>query len=404
MGAKKNNRKRAIILNHMFTGNYLEDNIGHEIVNLFSDDERKQYIYLCKDGLFNRNDIDVEYVVQVRRPDKTKGTLEIINIASKLSKCEPDDDPIYGKIPITEIFKHNVQQQEVCVTFKAKHISKPIGHVYIFEPNSDVCKDEDVYRIVLNSHKPSQQLREYILEEVDEEGNTKQDSDYYKLKSLIENSDYISKKVTLPKVNLSCDISASAAEIYGIQNLELPYSNAFRYFINKYPEMFLELCDCVEDEKVIKVYREWKNIDLIVECQKNLFVIENKIFSDLNGKDGDQLSVYHSRIEDVIKDNKSPFYGKNPIYILLKPDHNNLKMKVENDTTWKVVRYSKVYNFLKSHKSFKKDNELIDFARSLEPHAQVDYNFSVMQKRFVRAINKCKGTNITLNKIKNEII
>ena len=294
MGAKKNNRKRAIILNHMFTGNYLEDNIGHEIVNLFSDDERKQYIYLCKDGLFNRNDIDVEYVVQVRRPDKTKGTLEIINIASKLSKCEPDDVPIYGKIPISEIFKHNVQQQEVCVTFKAKHISKPIGHVYIFEPNSDVCKDEDVYRIVLNSHKPSQQLREYILEEVDEEGNTKQDSDYYKLKSLIENSDYISKKVTLPKVNLSCDISASAAEIYGIQNLELPYSNAFRYFINKYPEMFLELCDCVEDEKVMSV----RGRDLISGLPKNVDISASHIREALQ----ESIQVVIDAIKQTLED------------------------------------------------------------------------------------------------------
>ena len=37
--------KNVIILNHMFTGKYLNENIGHEIVNLFSDDNDKQYIY-----------------------------------------------------------------------------------------------------------------------------------------------------------------------------------------------------------------------------------------------------------------------------------------------------------------------------------------------------------------------
>jgi hypothetical protein len=40
------------------------------------------YIYLCKDGRFNRNDIDIakSYVIQVRRPANIKNTLEIIPI------------------------------------------------------------------------------------------------------------------------------------------------------------------------------------------------------------------------------------------------------------------------------------------------------------------------------------
>ena len=57
MATKKNNRRRAIILNHMFTRNYLGDNIGHEIIILFSDDKRKQYIYTSvryKEPLCNR--------------------------------------------------------------------------------------------------------------------------------------------------------------------------------------------------------------------------------------------------------------------------------------------------------------------------------------------------------------
>ena len=42
---------------HMFIGIYLEDNIGHEIIILFSDDKRKQYIYTSvryKEPLCNR--------------------------------------------------------------------------------------------------------------------------------------------------------------------------------------------------------------------------------------------------------------------------------------------------------------------------------------------------------------
>ena len=65
-------KKKAIILNHMFTGDFLNDNIGHEVINLFVDDKEKHYVYLCKDGKFSREDVDIEnsYVVQVFRPEK----------------------------------------------------------------------------------------------------------------------------------------------------------------------------------------------------------------------------------------------------------------------------------------------------------------------------------------------
>ena len=126
--------KNVIILNHMFTGKYLNENIGHEIVNLFSDDNDKQYIYLCKDGKFNSDDRFVEHVVQVRRPDKTKGTLEIINVASQLNEYEEDNEtPTYGEKSIYEIFEQNLEQQEKCITFKANLMRKPKKHLYIWE-------------------------------------------------------------------------------------------------------------------------------------------------------------------------------------------------------------------------------------------------------------------------------
>ena len=61
----------------MFTGDYLDKNIGHEIINLFADDFDRNFIYLCKDGKFNRNDIDIEnsVVIQVYRPQNSKNLL-----------------------------------------------------------------------------------------------------------------------------------------------------------------------------------------------------------------------------------------------------------------------------------------------------------------------------------------
>lgn len=378
--------KNVIILNHMFTGKYLNENIGHEIINLFSDDKGEQYIYLCKDGNFTPDDRFVEHVVQVRRPDKTKGTLEIINIASELTEYQENTpEPEYGRKSIYAIFKQNQAQQEKCITFKANLVRKPLKHLYIWKdekPANSTMEGEG-----LKGFNPSQQMREYIYEELDEYGKTISESNYSKLKHLIEGR--LTQITKLPEVNLDCDISSSPAEIYGVEGRELSYSDAFKYFIENYPDLFKKFYKCYypnENIKNIKVYREWKNIDLIIEYDNQLCVVENKIFSDLNGVDGNQLSDYKDKIETATKDQESPFFGKIPkSYILLIPNHNNIEIK-EKD--WEIRKYKEIYDFLKKQEVYNDNPEIQDFIKSLEPHTHEDYNFSVMQKRFVRAIKQ----------------
>lgn len=383
--------RNVIILNHMFTGNYLSNNIGHEIINLFSADDGRQYIYLCKDGKFERNDVFVEHVVQVRRPDKTKNTLEIINIASNLSSYNKDsNEPYYGKVPVSEIFKYNNAQQEVCVTFIAGTMRKPLYNIPI-----RTSKDKTIIQgncIYLINYSPSQQLREYIYEELDENGRTKVDSNYYRLKNYIEGVNSTNIIDSLPAVDTNCDISTSVAEIYGILGRELSYSDAFCYFIEKYPNLFLEFFNnkgvCLDDEEILSVHREWQNIDLLVKCRKHWFVIENKIFSDLNGVDGNQLLTYRNRVETEISSNNS----LQVIYILLHPNHNNIILH-KDEENWQCLKYREVYYFLQSKQEQLDDAEFNEFLKSLEPHIYEDFNFSVMRKRFVRAIMKIINNN-----------
>ena len=179
-------KEKAIILNHMFTGDYLVDNIGHEIINLFADDFDWNFIYLCKDGEFNRDDIDIEnsYVIQVRRPVKSVNTLEIISVAvgirkvdsktetelnAKLeheSETKPKSVPTYGGKSIYKIFENNLQQQECCVTFIADKILTPKHTLYISHGN----KCDNKYNYITSITKnPSQQLREYLLENTDKD-------------------------------------------------------------------------------------------------------------------------------------------------------------------------------------------------------------------------------------------
>ena len=50
-----------IVINRMFTGDkYLNDsgneNIGHEIINLFRADDKNNYIYFCDSGKYNSSE------------------------------------------------------------------------------------------------------------------------------------------------------------------------------------------------------------------------------------------------------------------------------------------------------------------------------------------------------------
>lgn len=44
-----------IVLSKMFSGSYLLDNLGHELINLYQSDNGENYVYLNDDGMFDRS-------------------------------------------------------------------------------------------------------------------------------------------------------------------------------------------------------------------------------------------------------------------------------------------------------------------------------------------------------------
>ena len=108
----------------------------------------------------------------------------------------------------------------------------------------------------------------------------------------------------------SSKIAATPGDIYGISNLELPYSNAFKFFIERYPQLLAGFCEHLQksvkcdildeicqyfaehpNSQIEKIEREWKNIDILIEVDKKwVIVIENKIFSDINGKKENEIT------------------------------------------------------------------------------------------------------------------
>lgn len=405
---KNTSKKKAIILNHMFTGDYLNDNIGHEIINLFADDNGNNYIYLCRDGKFSGKydnvyiDIANSYVIQVRRPANLKDTLEIISIAAGLEKINEDDVfknssacPMYGGLSVYDIFSGNKMQQDNCVTFKAEKIFIPKVPVYI----KHGAKCNIVNPDVTIKKKPSQQLREYILEGSD---------DYNALLKIIpqlctnsQDAQWILRDPNNNKVTSNANV-VTAVDIYGIQTRELSYSNAIKYYIDEYPELLREFCKSkgckisFSEKFAPIVRREWYNIDILIDFGETVIVVENKVLSGLNGvkEDKTQLDVYEETISSEYvgkggEKEKNPFYGKQYVFVLLTPNHNDIDLK----ESWIRISYKDLYEFLKEKvqlSPYKEDFLFCDFVASLADHAKEDYNKVLMHNKFIRSIEKRK--------------
>lgn len=388
---------KEIILNHMFTGDYLDGNIGHEIINLYDDDKGDRYIYLCSDGRFNASIHSIpEAVILVRRPYKSRNLLEIIGVARKL---EPLVDPVkiqenikYGGVPVTKIFTANSSQQNICVTFKAGEFLWPSIPLYIYH-GKNVLVDVSAERInkdihILDPFSPSRIMREYFKD------TTK---NYNILSDIIAKGSWEKKETRITQEDLDKSYPVSSMEIYGIQHRELSFSNAFRCFLLRFPEILSEFVDFLKcpnininvnsNNKYI-VEREKYHTDILIKADNTVIVVENKIFSDINGKTlGNQLSEYEAKIANKFKGHEQHFY-------ILVPDHNDLKIPVEN-SNWKKIPYSKINDFLESQDiNCKNDFQLRDFQQTISDHSQKDYNYSIMRKKFIRAIKSVNKGNM----------
>ena len=395
----------------MFTGNYLEDNIGHEIINLFKADNNNHYIYLCKDGKYRRKSLP-EYLVQVRR----YGTriLEIINIAKIESLVTLDEinTITYGGVPLTDIFTDNIEQgTDTFATFRASRVIKPKAglHKIITYEGNRLRVNEISSHIVPEVHLDEKRydnkycfdvgetLRNYISY------STSAQSDYAKMQNLIENAfksnDWIEVGEKVENVETKTE-HITPGDIYAIENLELPYSNAFRFFLNEYPQLLHGFCKFLLTESkdnlilnelcnyfsarpcpTLIIHREWNNIDLLIEVDKEwVLVIENKIFSALNGRKDNEITQLN-KYYDIISTSKKS--GKK-IYILLTPDHNDID--ITNYPHWHKLHYSQVAKYLSSVEDEINDIHLKDFTEMIRRHSNRDYNYGVMKRRFEKVL------------------
>lgn len=182
----------------MFSGDYLDKNLGHEIINLFKSDNGKCYVYLNDDGKFAgqyKNRVKDMLLVKL---GPVPNTLEVIGKAEGLEDVyNPDNDDktellrqmeyiidnkiSYGGTDLYAIFAGN-EYQYVNITFNAKRVVLVSDKRIILSfDNKYIHNVNDVVYSITSKEVMRRSLREYFDSEVNN-----QEKDYTTLRKILD--------------------------------------------------------------------------------------------------------------------------------------------------------------------------------------------------------------------------
>lgn len=391
-----------IMFNNIFTGSYLDHNLGHEIINFIKTDEHERYIYLNPWGARDEEKAqNIKYVFHIMQVTyKNNNYYELVavsevdqdtkSIYNPDPKKEPKEGINYKKHSLYEIFENNrnsidpEQKEAHLYSFKATKLYKPNKYRIFFtfknhnpQNNNDLPKN--IIKIDINCNSGRQVT--YLKDE-------KQNKELKELikKYLVENDETINLE--------NYDDDPCLAVISDRTNLEDSMSNQIAYFLNRNEETrkaFINLInqkitnefkvkDSINEDEInnIQIIREENGIDLLLMSSKHVIVIENKIDSYINGIDGknSQLSKYYHYVTDDIYKEKNKeklkkmekFKNKTKYFFILEPEYSSITNEIlkefnEGDK-YKIITYNELHHVLINTNYYpykNKDNEKRNF-------------------------------------------
>lgn len=397
-----NDSKKAILLNRMYAGSYLSTHLGHEVINMFQADNGKHYLYLNSRGNFDEKGFNAKNMLLVMHVGGKR--VEILGLAKDLSPVpgaqyslpaninaldnsvseeqrnyilnERDGGICYGGVPMLDLFG-TTGQQNVFVSYE-------VDENNFFVPNKKmvICFDKKEAQeedIILSEHNfASTSLRQFIQE------GTK---DYEELISVITNKDMwlvCNEKVVR---GTYAPRGISLFDICRIRHNENCFSDALAYYMEKYPELWVDFFKGLEihinvnfvvsREVDAKIKSETckentgGRIDLLLSDENSFIVIENKVKSDINkinrdlGLNQNQLDRYKNFIKHLINNNKVK--QKNYYLFVLTPDY--VKLSIDNEKEFKHLKYSEICNYLKDKIDNLADSNFMDFYYAMRRHS-----------------------------------
>ena len=388
---------KEILINQLFAGKYLNEgeNIGHEVINLFSDDEGNHNLFITPSGRVKGHDL--EYIVFVRNVSARR-IVEIVGVAQGIMRLEEGEmDKIkYAGVSLDKIFDKNKKNGETDpftehVTFRAEKFLLPSQRLYItIEDNT--FGDSTIY---LDSERQviiPQGMREYYSEEVDPRA-------YKELKRIIENpGNWDMDKTTerlIPDAAMR-DKMPTFLDVIRKEDDENIFSNLLAYYFEYSHPTFLKFASNPEFLNIpnmsasFELHRETvERVDLWIESDNDIIVIENKIKSGINGITGDDYSQLNKYRD--IAEKKAEKCGKKAHYFIFAPDYARFDLSQFGlEGKYTIIRYSELYRFfMEEAEVYIADRFFPDFLCGLKRHTLSfsELQFETMRSRLLRRIS-----------------
>lgn len=386
---------KEILINQLFAGKYLDEgeNIGHEVINLFKDDDGNHNLFITPSGRVNGHDL--EYILFVRNVSARK-TVEVVGLAKGINRITPEEmnNVRYAGVSLDQIFSNNIYHGGTDIfsehiTFRVEKLFLPSRRIFITIENE---YNNDEYTLHLKSKRQviiPQGMREYYSDKLDNEAFTE-------LMSLIDNSELWNDNSTekLFPDGAIHSISPSFLEVIRKEDDENVFSNLLAYYFEyshrSFQRFAAEFLNIAEMNISFSLQRETKNrIDIWIESEKDIIVIENKIKSGINGISGDDYSQLNKYYETAEKE--AAKYNKQTHFYIFAPDYAKLDLsKFGVKDVYKIIRYSEIYRFfIEETETYIADPSFPVFIRGLKRHTLTfsELQFDIMRSRLLRKIN-----------------
>lgn len=398
----------TIILNRMYAGSYLDENIGHEVINLFKDDNGSNYIYINHNGKINKKSNDsVKAILLVKYVEP--GVLEVVAKAENLQQIYYDENNYkeeinkqieyikkhqitYGDVLLSDIYKDG--NTELLITFKTDKLRTVKKPVFIIEDESKCYKYENYY-FLSEKHFSSQSLKMYYFED-------EFPKDYAEFIKLLNDSTIWNEEDTTTKIDLDEIYKYESHEgflsVIKKEDDELVISNLFSYIFNHKKDVFKDFVKEVlgiDNFKInYKIAREKDNIDLLIENEDSVIIIENKIKSKINGEKSKSSGKKESQLSKYVKKSYERYGNKKLNFYIFTPDYNQINLDIyENGDKYTLINYSQIYDFY-----FKNAGRMLnvkyftEFLEGIYIHTMTtdNTNFEKMKKQFINNILELK--------------
>lgn len=355
------------VFNKVFTGEFLKNNLGHEVINFieFQEGKNKQrYVYLNPEGKRAKAaEKYTKYVFHVMGIGKNKYEVIGLSEVEWNDSChyvpikKTDNSDLYPKLEgfsLKDLFVHGADFGTVkAYSFKTKNYYVPKEDISILFDNkkAEIDKEKKQIKLICRLQRNICYSRRI---------NNSEEDDVHILDELIKNIDfYFEIKKNDEKIDRDND-ELSYSVICDRTKLEDSMSNQIAYYLNRDQELldifinnFLGIKD-ISDEYSFDIERERGHIDILIKVidkngtVKKVMVIENKIDSDFSTMQLRKYIDYINKEEEFKKVSKT-----NQNYFVLYPKSNHYITRERIDEVggknYKDKTYNDLFEKIKGH-------------------------------------------------------